>query len=207
MNPYETYKTFWEALTVSRETVKELSFFVDKLQKKQIEINLISRNSSDDFWLRHVIDSAQLTKFVSRETTSGSDFGSGGGLPGVVLSILNPQIEFKLIESRAKKAEFLNEVVQEMSLNAKVFHDRIENLTHWKEDLITARALAPLEKLIPLLFPFVKNTTTLILPKGKNVQNEIIAFEKKWSAEIESHKSLTSEEGTILVMRDLKIKF
>ncbi len=206
MNPYDTYKTFWEALTVSRETVNKLSFFVDKLQKKQAEINLISRASTDDFWIRHVIDSVQLTRFVSRETNSGSDFGSGGGLPGIVLSIINPQIEFKLIESRAKKAEFLNEVVQEMSLNAKVFQSRIENLTPWKEDLITARALAPLDKLIPLLFPFVENTTTLILPKGKNVQDEIIAFEKKWSAEIEYHKSLTSEEGTILLMRDLKLK-
>ncbi len=206
MTPYETYKTFWDLLNVSRETVDTLSLFIQKFQKRQDEINLISRRVTDDLWVRHVIDSVQLTKFVSRETTSGIDFGSGGGFPGIILSILNPKIKFHLVESRGKKSEFLKEVIEEMSLNACVVHDRIERVTPWKEDLITARALAPLEKLIPLIFPFVDDSTYLILPKGKNVKEEISVFEKNWSADIEFHKSLTSDEGTILLLRHLKIK-
>jgi len=206
MNPYEKYKTFWDLLNVSRETVGAISFFIDKLQKKQTEINLISRNAPDDLWVRHVIDSAQLAKFVSRETNLGTDFGSGGGFPGIILSILNPNVNFTLIESRGKKAEFLKEVVQEMSLNAKVVNDRIEKLTPWTTELITARALAPLEKLIPLLFPFVGKKTYLLLPKGKNALEEISSLKKGWHVEIELHKSLTSEEGVILLLKHLQKK-
>ncbi|MBS0185676.1 MAG: 16S rRNA (guanine(527)-N(7))-methyltransferase RsmG [Proteobacteria bacterium] len=206
MNPYENYKTFWDLLNVSRETVDGFSFFIDKLQKRQTEINLISRNSQDDLWVRHVIDSAQLTKFVSRETKLGIDFGSGGGFPGIILSILNPKIKFTLIESRGKKAEFLKEVIQEMSLNAQVINDRIEKLTPWHTELITARALAPLSKLIPLLFPFIGKKTYLILPKGKNAREEILSLEKEWKVEVEFHKSMTSEEGMILLLKHLQIK-
>lgn len=203
---YDAYHVFWEALNVSRETCERLSVFEKLFQDQQKSLNLISRHPTDEFWLRHIIDSAQLTKFVSRETISGIDFGSGGGFPGIILSILNPNISFTLVEAREKKANFLKAVVQELSLNAQVCQERIEDMTPWKEQFITARALAPLEKLLPLVFPFVAKDTLLALPKGKTFEEEISKIKSHWEASVEFQDSLTSAEGKIILLRDLKMK-
>ena len=206
MNFYERYRAQWDFLNVSRETFLKLSAFIDLFEERQKRDNLISRRETENIWKRHVLDSAQLLKNVSRETISGTDFGSGGGFPGIILSILDPNIHFKLVEASLKKATFLREVGQSLTLNITVFNDRIEALVPWKETLITARALAPLERLIPLLYPFTNSSTHLILPKGKKVYEELQEFEKNWKAHVKIVKSITSDEGHILCLTDLKPK-
>lgn len=205
MEDFESYQSYWDLFNVSRETKEKIFLFVDFFQKEQERHNLISRSSKDDFWIRHVFDSLQLQNFVSRETISGTDFGSGGGFPGIILSIARPEINFKFVEVRQKKSDFLKEMIKNLSLNAVVINERIQNITPWKEQVITARALAPLPKLIPLLYPFTKEHehTHLILPKGKMVKEELLEMKKHWIADIRIKKSITSTEGNILLIQNL----
>lgn len=206
MDIFKSYFSYWERLNVSRETVERFSFFICSLLERQKRDNLISRKSSDDIWIRHVIDSAQLIQYVSRETKSGTDFGTGAGFPGVILSIMKPDMGFKFVEVREKKALFLKEVIARLSLNAQVVMERIEHIKPWKEEIITARALAPLDKLLDLLYPFTTRETCLILPKGKKVEAEINTIKNKWLADIEKKESLTNPEGVILKIRNLRLK-
>ena len=206
MNIFDAYLSHWNFLNVSRETVDQFSIFINLLKERQKRDNLISRNSIDDIWIRHVIDSVQLLQFVSRETSSVTDFGTGGGFPGIILSIMQPQIAFKFVEVRQKKILFLKEVISSLSLNAEVIGERIEHLRPWKEEVITARALAPLNQLLPLLYPFTTRETTLILPKGKKVEEELKEIKKKWHADMEKKESYTNSEGMILIVKNLMPK-
>lgn len=203
MNVIETYSSYWERLNVSRETIERFCVFLGLLRERQKRDNLISRSSTDDIWIRHIIDSAQLLHYVPRGTKTGTDFGTGAGFPGIILSIMNPEIKFRLVEIRQKKIFFLQEVISHLSLNAEVFGERIEHIKPWKEKLITARALASLEKLFTLFYPFTTRETRLILPKGKKVEEELHAIKNKWHADIQKKESLTSSEGVILIIQNL----
>ena len=164
-------------LDVSRETIDNLNVYVDILRKWNTTINLVSKGSITDVWKRHILDSAQLFKFVTHDMEKWLDIGSGAGFPGLVIAILAKgrftNLQVTLIESDKRKCVFLNEVVRELDLNVKTLSKRIEDCPPHDADVISARALTQLENLL-FYFTFHGrfNCKGLFL-KGKKIINEM----------------------------------
>ena len=164
-------------LDVSRETVNNLNTYVDILTKWNTTINLVSKESIKDVWDRHILDSGQLFKFVTHDVKKWLDIGSGAGFPGLVIAVLAkerfPSLQVILIESDKRKCVFLKEVVRELDLNVKTVSKRIEDCPSQDADVISARALTQLEKLLSY-FTFHGNFKSKgLFLKGKNIENEI----------------------------------
>ena len=168
----------------------------------------MSRQSLNVLWDRHVLDSAQLVTFLTPKTKSWVDFGSGAGFPGIVIAILArerfPDLLVTLIDSDKRKCVFLNEVLRQLQLNVVIVSDRIENCTNFNADIISARALAPLEK---LLFYFdlhsdIKSKGLFL--KGKNFKLELnkLNFDKKFNIQIKS--SLVDNCGVIVEVEKVR---
>ena len=166
-----------EHLDVSRETIDNLNVYVDILKKWNTSINLVSKNSMKDVWNRHILDSAQLFKFVTYDMKKWLDIGSGAGLPGLVIAVLAkrkfPNLQTTLIESDKRKCVFLNEVARELNLNVKTVSERIEDCLPQDADIISARALNQLEKLLYYFMYHGNLKCKGLFLKGKNIKNEI----------------------------------
>ena len=183
--------------------VPDLRKYWEMLLTWQKSVNLISHKTIENGWERHILDSAQLYFLISNQQDSLMDVGSGGGLPGIVIAILNkvlkgPLKKIILVESDMKKALFLKECVRQLKLDVDVQRERVENID-LIPDVITARAFAPLNNLLKLVQKNVSRETILLLPKGKNVQDEIKALEEKY--DIEKLKNIINSEGCILKVK------
>ncbi|NBS23931.1 MAG: 16S rRNA (guanine(527)-N(7))-methyltransferase RsmG [Altererythrobacter sp.] len=166
--------------------------------------NLISRPSEAQMWVRHIADSAQLLRFVPRETPSRPwlDLGTGAGFPGLVIAALRPEWKIVLVESRARRVEWLEHMVRELDLgNCRVEGRRLELVEHFKTSVISARAFAPLEKLLSLSAPFSTKATTYLLPKGRSAAQELQAMPRKIRGMFHVEQSLTDEEAGIIVSK------
>jgi 16S rRNA (guanine527-N7)-methyltransferase len=194
-------------LDVSRETVEKLVVFQKLVEKWNPAINLISKSKISDLWERHILDSAQLIRFCPANRTHWCDLGSGGGFPGIVIAILAearfPDLRLTMVESDRRKSVFLGQAVRELSLTARVEALRIEAIPPLKSQVVSARALASLKDLLPLVQRHTAADGLAILPKGMNAQQEIADAREDWSFEVEEHKSLTSHEATILILKDI----
>ena len=166
-----------EDLDVSRETIDSLYAYVDILKKWNTTINLVSKNSINDVWNRHVLDSAQLFKFLTHDVKNWLDIGSGAGFPGLVISVLAkrrfPGLQMTLIDCDKRKCVFLNEVVRELELNVKIVSKRVEDCPPQEADVISARALTHLEKLLSYFKYHGSFKCKGLFLKGKNTKNEI----------------------------------
>lgn len=183
---------------VSRETFECFERFVELIRKWSPKINLISRASMDQIWQRHIVDSVQLSKATEGAPTTWGDLGSGGGLPGIVVAMLRPETLITLIESDLRKATFLRTCVQTLDLNARVISARIEDAVPLAADIISARALAPLPKLLDYVDRHIAPDGVAILPKGKNFEQELAAARKTWSFDCTLIPSITDPEAKIL---------
>jgi len=161
--------------------------------KWQKKINLISNSTISDFWNRHILDSIQLQNYFSKKEMF-FDLGSGGGFPAIPLSILGYKIA--LIESDQRKAIFLKEAIRKLNLDAKVLVKRVEEIAFPEYSIITARAFAPLERILKWLKP--SKNMTLILLKGKNTDEEIKTAQEKHNFKYTVNKSLVGQEGKII---------
>lgn len=186
-----------------------LNKYVELLLKWQKSINLISGNTGNFIWQRHIEDSLQLKKFIPASTNCIIDIGSGAGLPGIPLAI-DTGIKTYLIESDRKKTIFIDEAIRQTKIDARTINSRIEDalINNVKEPVvITARALADLKKLFELINSLLeKNNIThyrLLLLKGKNVSRETIEAEKDWKFDYKIEKSETEEAASILVIDHL----
>ena len=182
-----------------------LKQYWDLLLKWQKTINLISVKTIKEGWERHILDSAQLYFFIKNQEHILLDVGSGGGLPGVVIAILNHELKgplnkIVLVESDIRKSVFLKECARILNLNIDIKNERIENICV-NPDVITARAFAPLNELLDMVRPNVSRETTLLLPKGKNVDEEIHNNIKK--CQIEKIKNIINSDGCILKIREV----
>ena len=180
-----------------------LQQYWDLLLKWQKSVNLISDKTICNGWDRHILDSAQLYFLLPNQEVELMDVGSGGGLPAIVLAILNkvlkgPLKHIILVESDLKKSLFLKECARVLQLDISVINDRIENVEA-VPDVITARAFAPLKVLLPLLKKNVSRETFFLLPKGKSVNLEILELKENY--EIEKIKNLINSEGCILKIK------
>ncbi|MEM9500288.1 MAG: 16S rRNA (guanine(527)-N(7))-methyltransferase RsmG [Pseudomonadota bacterium] len=142
--------------------MERLERFIDLLTAENQRQNLISKPSEAMIWRRHLADSAQLLEYVPRETLRGGpgtgrwlDLGTGAGFPGIVIAALCPQIDTVLVESRARRVEFLQRCIDELDLErCTVIGERLERIEPFESWVISARAFAPLEKLLRLSAPF-----------------------------------------------------
>lgn len=191
-------------LIVSRETGERLEEYAALLRKWTPKINLIAPSTIQDLWQRHILDSAQLARLAPKAAHTWTDLGSGGGLPGIVISILLPETRTTLIESDQRKATFLRTCVRELSLNTDILSNRIEEATPQAADVVTARALAPLPRLIPLVFQHIGPDGIALLPKGQNHEEEISLARQDWCFDLESHTSHTNQDAKILRLERIR---
>ena len=139
-----------ELLNVSRETIEKFQLYLTLLEKWQRRINLVSHSTLANAWQRHILDSGQLAAYYPPQTAHILDVGSGAGFPGLVLAIMGG-VTVDLVESDQRKAVFLSTVIRELGLPANVHNQRIEIMPNLQPDVITARALAPVPKLLNLI--------------------------------------------------------
>ncbi len=201
MNSARDRESFVRALNVSRETLASFERWQDMLRQWQQRINLVSPASLDDFWTRHALDGAQLAGLAPQGAKSFIDLGSGAGFPGLAIALMNkdkPDAAMTLVEANAKKAAFLRAVIAHTGAPAKVFHARIESVPATPHDVITARALAPLPRLLPLAARFAGPDTVMLFPKGRNVLKEVQAVRDCWALDYEVLPSLTDNDAAIL---------
>jgi 16S rRNA (guanine527-N7)-methyltransferase len=191
---------------VSRETLARLEIYASMLEDWNLRHNLVSRTSLSELWRRHFWDSAQLVNFIPVSATSLVDLGSGAGFPGLVLAELlreRPGFHTVLYEATGKKSRFLESVVQRLDLPVEVRTARIEDSKAESFQLITARACAPLTKLLAYAQRFWAQNTSALFLKGQNVAAELTEARKSWRMELETYSSGSDPSGVILKIREL----
>jgi len=192
-------------LNVSRETQDRLQAYIDLLEKWQSKINLVGPKTLADPWRRHILDSAQLRDYIPDHATRLIDVGTGAGLPGIILAILGVK-DVRLIESDTRKCAFLREVIRvtDVPYQATVFEVRAESFSGPPADVVTARALAPLSKLIHLCVDKITTDGVMIFPKGQNAESELTEAQKDWKMKISTHESKSDPAGTIFRLSEVR---
>lgn len=189
---------------VSRETWKCLERYVAILLSAMDEQNLIAQSTRPHVWARHIVDSAQLLSLASK-ATSGTwvDLGAGAGLPGIVIATLSNR-PILMIETRRKRIDFLKDVIADLGLrNAQVFGGRVEAAPAMNAAVISARAYAPLPKLIGSALHLSNPDSLWVLPKGRSAKNELEAARASWQGVFHVEPSVTDAESAIIVARNV----
>lgn len=198
---------FRESFDVPRETQDRLDAYAALLRKWQARLNLVGPATLPDLWTRHFHDSAQLLPLVAAHRPDGLpahwlDMGAGAGFPGLVIAIMGGG-PVELVESDRRKCAFLNQVIRETHAPARVHARRLETLALSAVDIITARAFAPLDRLLGYAAPFCGPTTEIWLLKGKDAEGELTRARQCWTFDCESYPSATGQGGRILRIRTL----
>jgi 16S rRNA (guanine527-N7)-methyltransferase len=192
---------------VSRETFDALKAFETEVRRWNAAINLVSRNSLEDLWGRHIADSAQLFELSPPQAVSWVDLGSGGGFPGIVIAVLarevRPELHVTLVEADLRKATFLRQAAQTLSLNVTVASTRIEALTPQNADILSARALAPLSDLLGYAELHMRSGGIAIFPKGARHTEELAHAREAWEFDVEAIPSASDKDAAVLLVRNI----
>ena len=182
------------------QAAERLALLVRMLAEENERQNLVSAASLDAVWLRHIVDSAQLLSHVPRETSSPwLDLGTGAGFPGLVIAALRPETEVVMVESRARRIEWLERARIAMGLNAaRIAGVRVEMLPACQFSVISARAFAPLPRLLDLSARFSTSETRWLLPKGRSARQELDEL-TGWRHMFHVEQSLTDSEAGVIV--------
>lgn len=191
---------FARDFSVSRETLDRFRIYAERLEKWNRAINLVSRDTLADLWRRHFLDSGQLLKFRVQETGPGTrwvDLGSGAGFPGLALALLGAG-EMHLVESDARKCAFLREVSRETNVPVHIHNKRIESLDLPAADYVTARACAPLPRLLDYARPLLRPGGYCLFLKGARLDEELTLLRKagKMPSEISGAEVFPSESDS-----------
>ncbi|MDA7715659.1 16S rRNA (guanine(527)-N(7))-methyltransferase RsmG [Pelagibacteraceae bacterium] len=201
MREQEVIKVLQSELNFSDQSIGKLKIFEKNLLKINKEYNFISKSTENSIWSRHILDSAQLVKFINFDQGSLSDLGSGGGFPGIVLAIFNKNSAFhvKLYEKSPVKRKFLDEMLIKLEIKANVlpsiYDEKIES------EYIVCRAFKKLDTIIQVSREIAKKPHKLIILKGKNAQEEINKALKIEKTSYKLVQSMTNENSKILIMR------
>lgn len=191
-----------EHLSVSRETAERLELLAALVAKWTPVINLVARSTVADIWSRHILDSAQIWRFRPEAAQNWADLGSGGGFPGLVIAAFAaqdvPDMVVSLVESDTRKTVFLQTAAREMGLPTQVLRGRIEAVDLPPQDVISARALASLDKLLALAAPLRAPGAVCFFPKGAGVESELTEARASWHIEVRRRPSLADSAGCIL---------
>jgi len=190
-------------LDVSRETIDKFQAYLTLLEKWQRRINLVAKSTLAEAWQRHILDSGQLAALYPPQTTRVMDVGSGAGFPGLVLAIMGG-VTVDLVESDQRKAVFLSTVIRELGLPAKVHNQRIETLPRLFPDVITARALAPVPKLLKLIENQLSPEIVCLFLKGAAVEDELTNLQTYSTMGSITHSSLSGPTGVVLELKNMR---
>jgi 16S rRNA (guanine527-N7)-methyltransferase len=182
---------------VSRETIERLTVYLETLVKWNERINLVGRGSLVDPWRRHMLDSAQLLEYLPQSESGIADFGTGAGFPGLVLALMGAK-NVVLLDSDSRKCVFLQEVARLTGARIEIRNARLEALAPWPLAAVTARAVAPLERLIPLIQGFIELGAVALLPKGREWQQELTRIRAQWEIRAEVFPSKSDGGGRVL---------
>lgn len=199
--------TIYPGMDVSRETFERLELYLETLKKWNRKINLVSPETINHAWDRHIIDSAQVWSVQHGMPSKWVDIGSGGGFPGMILAILMaetaPEATMTLIESDQRKCAFLRTIKRELGLSVNVIATRIESAESQSADIVSARALAPLDQLLSFARLHMAQNGTALFLKGQSWKKEVADAQTQWNFAWHSHKSITDSNAVILEVKDL----
>ncbi len=189
---------------VSRETFDRLDVYVELVKRWNPKINLVSKNSLEDIWDRHILDSVQVFRCATAADT-WVDIGTGGGFPGMVCAIMaleeSPNTRFQFVESDQRKSAFLRNVARECGVTCQVISKRIESVDPLAADILSARALADLRTLLSFCDRHLSEKGTALLPKGANWKKELSEAQEEWNFDVEPITSLTEPQAVILKIK------
>ena len=197
---------------VSRETCNDLERLISMIQKKNEEINIISKKSTDKEAIRqrHIIDSVQIIDFVDLNCNTTSDLGSGGGMPGLIIAILMKKLkksmQIKLYEKSYHKCAFLKDVSEKLELNTEIIQKDIFKIKNIETGTIMSRAFKPMPIILDLVqknFQKYKNIILFMGKSGRKILNDTL---KIWDLDYEEQKSLTSKESFLLNIKNMEKK-
>ncbi|HET6928632.1 MAG TPA: 16S rRNA (guanine(527)-N(7))-methyltransferase RsmG [Hyphomicrobiaceae bacterium] len=207
-----TSADFAAAFDVSRETIERLEVYEALLRQWQKAVNLVAPSTLDAVWHRHFADSAQIVRLAPAGARSWVDLGSGAGFPGLVVAILLAETgaRITLIESDSRKCAFLREVARKTGITVDILSTRIEQATTQAKveppEVVSARALAPLDRLLGLAAPLFTPSTVGVFLKGRDAALEVETAAKAWTFAVEMVPSITETTGRVVVIRDLQPK-
>jgi 16S rRNA (guanine527-N7)-methyltransferase len=190
---------------VSRETIGRLDAFVAFLTQENEHQNLVSEATIGDVWERHILDSLQLLRWAPSPSASWIDLGTGAGFPGLIVAALHNG-PMTLVEERRLRVEFLERAAAILGVgeNMRIVGKKVERMERKVYDVISARAFAPLPKLLDLGSRFSTNKTVWILPKGRNARSELDAALASWQGRFRIEPSLTDPDAGIIVADGVK---
>lgn len=195
------------ALGVSDACRARLEQLVALMQKWNPAINLVARSTLADAWNRHILDSAQIYSLGAVDARIWADLGSGGGYPGLVIACiaadLHPAMQVVLVESDQRKATYLRQAAQTLGLKVRVEANRIEQLPAIGADVVSARALASLDRLCAFAVRHLTSGGVALFPKGENHLSEVELARKQWSFTLDCTPSVTDANAVILKLKDL----
>ena len=193
-----------KSLGVSRETEERLSVYVDTLIKWNQRINLIGRTTVADVWERHIVDSAQLNA-MAPDAQNWVDLGSGAGLPALIIAAMRvdnePDFLMTAVEADQRKCAFIADVARKMDVPIKIINARVEDIAITGYDTVSARALAPLTKLLNYAMPLRADGAICLFPKGAKATQELTAAAKDWHMNCEKIQSVTDVGSVILKIK------
>lgn len=203
-----TAEEFAKATGVSRETLEGFETWRRLLEETNAHTNLVGRSTLSDFWERHALDSYQLWNHIPADPSRFADLGAGAGFPGVALALglkdKNRDGQVLMIDSVGKKVAFLKKVIAETGIPAQARSIRVEALDdETVVDVVTARAFAPLHKLLGYAHPLLKNGAVGLFFKGRRFEEELTEARKNWTFKVEVIPSRTSD-GVILRIEEVK---
>lgn len=189
------------SLNVSRETYERLEVFADTLQRWNPKINLVSKSSISDLWIRHIIDSVQVFQCTIPKG-HWVDLGSGGGFPGLVVGILArqfaPDLKLTLVESDQRKSAFLRTAARETGAQLTVLSKRIEQVEPLNADILSARALTDLSGLLGFAQRHLSSSGTALFPKGATWEKELAQAQREWKFSVTPITSITEPSSVVL---------
>jgi 16S rRNA (guanine527-N7)-methyltransferase len=197
---------------VPRETLIEFELFISMLKKINEEINIISKETAKNELIRerHIIDSAQIIEFVDLNSKIITDIGSGGGMPGIIISIMIKNMKnlakVHLYEKSHHKSSFLRKVSRDLKLNTEVMQENIFEVQNLESGTIMARAFKPLPTILDLVYKNFSNYKNLIVFMGKNGEKVLEETLIKWDFDYEKKISITSEDSFLLNIKNIKRK-
>ena len=196
---------FQTLLTATPAQMADLGTLIERLTVANAVMNLVGPDSLSDDWNRHILDSAQLLD-LAPDASTWADLGAGAGFPGLVLAILlkdRADSHVWLIDSLGKRCRFLQEVVDALSLRATVVNGRAEE-QRIKADVVTARALAPMDRLLGYAQPYLQRGAQGLFLKGEKAEAELIAARQIWQFDSDLSVSRSDPRGRIVSVRSLR---
>ena len=195
---------------VPRETLLEFESFIGMLQKKNEKINIISKETAKNGVIRerHIVDSAQIIDFIDLNSNTITDIGSGGGMPGIIISILTKRLKktlkSNLYEKSHHKSAFLRSVSRDLKLNTEIIQKNIFEEHNIETGTVMARAFKPLPITLELVYKNFSSYTNLIVFMGKNGEKTLEEARENWEFDFEKKKSITSKDSFLLNIKNIK---